>query len=295
MVCILGMGDCGNKSDVKSITNIKNISKTMTNMVSDKSQNVKVTNFNTQENTILVKAPPDLKDYGLPNVKNCRFVNNQEMDATQDVSITLNYENTTSLKQQVEAALKQANKDALTQKTAFLQTSSNKSNNYSEVNNLIENLVSTNITDTVQQKISQIMENAQRNTLTIDGPIECDVGAPPVNENFQKMLVKQLSKVLTKALTGTTVEAVTKTATDVQKDTKIDQTGGGIADFVSAVFSGFAGLMKGPLMVIVIGIVLLAGLAFVFKGTISKIAEKRLGFGRRRRFGKRSTSYGRRR
>ncbi|NBW29563.1 hypothetical protein EBR37_04240, partial [bacterium] len=236
----------------------------------------------------------DAKTWG-PLVKGCTFVNNQSMNATQKVSVTLDLSSTTNLQKQVTTALQAANDTSTSQKVAFLQTASTTSNNFTSVNQAISNLVSTNITDEVKQDLKQLMDNAQNNNLDIEGPVECTKDNPTLASNIQNMLVSQISDTLTKAITGTTVAEAIKSETTIKNTTKTEQKGEGFASVISAVFSGLAGLMTGPVLIIMLIVVVGGIMLFVFRGTISKILEKKTGtsFGRRR--AGRSTSYGRRR
>jgi hypothetical protein len=282
-VCILGMGSCGSKSDVKSITNIQKINQTMTNMVTSKSQTVQATQLNIQSNSIDIGG----------DVIGCKFENEQQMNATQKVSITLDLSSTTALQTQVSNALKAANDSATSQKVAFLQTASTTSNNYTSVNEAISNLVSTNINDTVRQELSTLMQNAQKNEIRIKGNVRCTKENPTVSSNVQNMVVSQISEALTKAITGTTLSSEAKSETGTTNTVTTKQEGEGISGVFTAILNGLTGLMTGPFLIIGLVVVVLGVLAFVFRGTISKIAEKKLGFGRRH--SGRSTRYGRRR
>jgi hypothetical protein len=293
-ICILGMGDCANKSDSKAITNIKNINKSMTNMVSSTRQSSNVQSINTQSNTVEVVWPKDFtsadkKELILAGVyanNGCSFNNVQKMNASQKVSISLNLENKRSLQKQISSHLKAEQEQATKQKTEFLATSPSTANSYTEINQVIDNLVSTNIDDSVMQDLKQIMQNFQGNKLIIEGPIKCTDGKPYAT-NVQEMLVNQISESLTKALTGTTLaEAMASSAESSQKQ-KTEQESGGLTGFIKGLFEGLSSLISGPIMIIGLIVVVLAILAYVFRGTISKIAEKKTGvsgaFGRRRR------------
>ena len=283
-VCILGMGDCGSKTDNKSITNITNINKTMTNMVSSTSQTVKVTQINTQNMEVEVLAPPgyNASTWG-PLIKGCSFKNNQTMNATQKVSVTLDLTSTKNLQTQIASSLKAENSNAVKQKTDFLQTASTSANNYTEVNQVIDNLVSTNIDDSVKNDLSQLMQNAQSNKLHIYGPVDC--GGKALSENVQQMLVTQISDTLTKALTGTTVSAALKADASASNKNVTDQEGGGLGSLMTSFFKGLGGLMTGPLMIIALIIVVALVGVFIFRKTLSKIAESKSGVSFGKRFG----------
>jgi hypothetical protein len=260
-LCILGMGECGNKTDVKSISNITNINKTMSNMVSTRSQSVRATQINTQNMKVKVLPPPgyDASTWG-PLIKNCSFVNNQTMDASQKVSVTLDTTDTKALQNQVSSALKAASDTSVKQKTDLFQTAPNELNSYTSVNQVIDNLVSVNISDTVTSELKQLMKNAQNNSLEIYGPVDC--GGKTLSENTQKMLTSQISETLTKALTGTTLANALKSSADSEIKNTADQEGGGLTGFVKGFFEGLGSLLTGP--AIIIGVIIVGLLAFVF-------------------------------
>jgi len=249
-LCFLGMGDCGAKSDTKSITNIKNINQSMTNMVTSTSNSVTATQFNVQSNSIKVIAPPgyDFKTYG-PLVDGCVFTNNQSMNASQKVSVTLDLKDTKSLQKQISSALKQTNDNAVKQKTEAFATASTTANNYTEVNQVIENLVSTNITNDVRNSLTVLMKNAQSNKLEIPGPVKCTSANPTLSSNVQSMITSQIVDTITKSLTGTTLSEALKTETDLANKNKVDQESGGLAGLIKSVGDMIGSIVGGALLV----------------------------------------------
>ena len=104
------------------------------------------------------------------------------------------------------------------------------------------------------------------------------------------MIVKQLTDKLTKALTGTTVDNILSTSVENVNKTTQEGEAGGLTGLVKGFFDGLSGLMTGPFIIIGIIVIVLAILAYVFRGSISKILEKKAGaafgkvlFGRKRR------------
>jgi hypothetical protein len=271
-ICILGMGDCGNKTDVKSITNITNINKTMTNMVSTQSQTVSATQINTQNMKVEVLPPPGYNASWGPLLKNCTSINNQTMDASQKVSVTLDTKDTKALQNQVASALKAASDTAIKQKTDLFQTASNDSNNYTNVNQVIDNLVSTNITSSVTNELKQLMRNAQNNSFKTYGPVDC--GGKSLSENTQKMITSQIAEVLTKALTGTTLENALKSSADSAIKNDIDQKGGGLTDFIKGVFEGLGSLFGSMYMIFIIIFIVIGALLYMFRAPIIAIFKR---------------------
>jgi hypothetical protein len=275
-ICVVGMGDCGNKSDQKAITNITNINKSMTNMVSSTKQSSIIQSFNTQSNKVKITWPnyPGFKRMpGEYLIDGCTFDNIQTMNATQKVSISLDLSSTTNLQNQISSTLKADQAQATKQKTEFLATASNTSNNYTEINQVIDNLVSNNITNEVVQHLTQILKNFQGNELILEGPIICRDGKPYA-KNKQEMLVTQISDTLTKAITGTTVaNAISASATASQTQAS-DQEAAGATSFITglldSLFGGLSSVMTGPLIFLGIGLIAFVILAVVYKAVIAK-------------------------
>jgi hypothetical protein len=274
-ICILGMGDCGSKSDNRSITNIKNVNQTMTNMVSNTSVSTNVQQANIQRNKIKVLAPPGYDKSWGPLMKNCTVKSSQNMNASQTVKVSLDLKDETALKNQISTALKTANETAQKNKTEFLATASTTSNNYTEVNQVIENLVSTNISKSVYDDLKQLMESIQENEGEFYGPIECAPGTA-FYENAQTMVVKQVADKLTKALTGTSVDNVLETKVENTNKTVQEGESGGATGLLNA----FGGIFTGPLMMI-LGIVI----AVAVLGIIGLVIFKSLGSKKAAAFG----------
>jgi hypothetical protein len=256
-ICVLGAGDCGNKSSSSYTTNVSLINQTMTNMVTSTKDSTIVKSFNTQN--IELDVGGDLID--------CPITMDQSMDVSQKVSISLNVSSTKALQNQVEQALKQSNETAVKQKTDMLQTASNESSTATTVNQAISNLVTTNITDSVTKELSTLIETLQNGKFKIKGNVDCK-GKPLMFT--QKMLVTQVVNTLTKALTGTTLSNVVQNKADVKNKTTVDQEGGGIGSVIGSIFSGIAGIFSGPFKYIGICVIALAVIGLI--GGVIKMA-----------------------
>jgi len=266
-VCILGMGDCGNKSSSSFTTNVSLINQSLTNMVNSTSNSTIVKNFNSQNMEVNVGG----KSIG------CTYSNNQNINASQKVSVSLDVSNTKNLQAQITNSLKASNDQAVKQQTGVLQTASSSTSTATTVNQAISNLVSTNITDSVLNQLSVILNNAQKNKVNIKGDAICTKENPTLSSNVQNILSSQIVDTITKALTGTTLSTLTKNESDIKNRGSVDQKGGGLDTLISSFFSGLSSLFTGPIMIIGLIVIVLAVLAFVFKGTISKIAESKAG------------------
>ena len=280
-VCILGMGDCGNKSSSSFTTNVSKISQTMSNMVTSTSNSTYVKNYNVQNNAVNVTAPPGYDRSWGPLMKGCTMSNNQTMNATQSVSVSLDVSSTKNLQTQITNSLKAANDTSTKQKSAFLQTASNSSSSATTVNEAISNLVSTNISDSVTNSLQVLLDNAQNNIVNVVGPVECTKDNPNFTVNIQNMLVSQIVNTITKALTGTTLSNIQKSTTDATNKVTADQEGEGVTSIIDSLFDGIGGVISGPFKYIGIAIVAVVLLGIIGKVVMSKKSES--AFGRRRR------------
>lgn len=289
MGCIWGIGDCGSKSDNRSITNTKNIEQAMANMVSSTSSSTYVKVDNVQSNDITILAPPG--STASNNIKYCTVKNNQNMDFSQNVKVSLDLRDETTLKNQIKSALKSANETAQKNNTEFLATAGTTLNNYTEVDQLIEKLVSNNVTKSLYDDLKQFMSNLQENKILLEGPIECVPGTSIV-ENVQTMVLKQVTDKLTKALMGTTVDNVFET--NIENTNTTDQQGdsGGAPGLIDSFFSGLSELISSPIMIIGVIVIVLVVLVYVFRGAISKTVEKKAGAFGAMLFGRKKSRFG---
>ena len=239
-VCILGFGECGSSSQ-NTVTKTSNtINKVLTNMVTSTSQSVASTIINIQSGSVKTGAITGCTDTA--NI-------NQTIDSSQTVTIKLNLNSTSELQTQIANALKDNVKNDTTQTQGVLTTASTESNNATTINNYIENLTQTNITDETKQTLTNIINNFQEGKIDT-GPINCagTVG-PSNNANLaQLMVTSQIVDVIMTALKVQTV-ATTNTneiATDVSNS--VTQENKGLGGLVSDILSTFAKLFGGAFL-----------------------------------------------
>lgn len=303
-VCVLGLGECGITNTSQAKTNVTNLSKTLTTMVSSKSQSVQTTSFTTQNVTINILAPKQRLPKGTYNIDGCDIRVNQNILANQSVSVSLNSTRKEDLQAQISNAIKSANTTANTNKTEYMTTTSTNNNTFNTFDQFIDNLVSTSITDTVTSSVNTIITNAQNQVINIQGPVKCYPGTPLIT-SVQSTIVSQIVTVLLEALADTSLLTTETSDSSNSQDVTNNSTSTGVQGAISALFNGIKGIMTGPLVVFGIGIILLAILAYVFRGPISKAMNKgasatpagrvagvagamsKFSFGRRSLFGRR--------
>jgi len=219
-VCILGMGECGTSSTTTNNMTTKTVNEILTNMVSTTSQTVNATTISLQNAKIK-----------LGDIKKCKDVGNltQTINNTQEIKITLDLTSTQSLQEQISNALKNAITTSNDQEQGFLSTASTSTNTYNNINDYIDNVTSTNITNSTVQDLKLIMSNAQKGNITL-GDIICKGDGKPDNIGnlAQSMFVSQIVEVLLKAIVGQ--EAVTnlQNSTDNTENTENKQENSGL-------------------------------------------------------------------
>jgi len=234
MVCILGMGDCGNKSSSAYASNVNNINKSMFNMTNKVGQTTNVTNVNSQ--TLQFTNGK----HGV--VKGCNITFNQIVKADQDIKVTLNVTNLTDLREQISNTLKQDVQSSSNQKTAYLQTASNENVTSTTMNETIDNLVSKTIDNPTFQTVHTMLQNLQHGKFENLGKIICTPGQNAIVIS-QEIVSKQIADILTRALTGTTVDELIISSSDFKGSSNTDQVGGGVADAISSLFKGIGGVI----------------------------------------------------
>lgn len=194
-ICILGMGDCGSQSSPVVEKTTKTLNKILTNMVKSTSNSATIESISVQSATVQlgnIKASGNCK----VNVGNIT----QNMTGSQNVKINLDLSSTSNLQTQVANALKGSVDNTTTQTQTVLSTASSSSSPHTNINDFIENLTQTNITDTTTQQLTSIIQSFQNATIS-GGSIECDGNSVMDSYNIsQNMVVKQIVDLLTKEL-----------------------------------------------------------------------------------------------
>jgi hypothetical protein len=277
-ICII-LGSCGNKSSTSFTTNVSNINKTVTNIINSNTNSASATNVNSNSFTlrqspqvVLVPAGP----YGPAIVSepfsctNCTFNMGQSIVANQKVKLMAKIESKQDLQNQISNALKQDNSTKSTQKSQFLQTASNSTSTATTVNEAIENLISTNITDQTVNAINAMLTNANSGIIELTGK----------NENLtindpQSIVSSQIIDLITTSITGTSVKNITSNTSDIKNKDVNDQSGEGI-------FSLFTGVFKFIAMGIaaVVGIIVLIFLAKMIMSKKQNVAVNNFLFGK---------------
>jgi len=261
-VCILGMGDCGSTSTntVKETQNT--INQALTNMVNDTSTSSNIRTINIQEGTVT-----------LGNIKGgCKNLGNidQSIQSGQTVKLNINISSTKNLQDQVANALKAKVNNSTTQKQGFLTTASTTSNNYTSIDQYINNLVSSNITDSVRQSLDSLVKNHQKgNIKALD--IDCTGGGENIGNISQYAISSQVVDILFKALVKNDVKHTLDNKSETDVKNKVDQENSGLTGLVAELGKILNSILSTPFLIIgaliLVVILLIVIFKFMFTGS----------------------------
>ena len=262
-------------SHVKQTVEVLN--KSMTNLTTSAKTMATARNVNANNLTIEFgeKARP------MPGVdpNKCGLNVSQKINATQTVKVMAKFSSVTDLQSRMKTELKNSVDQASESTQAALATSIGVQNSKQEISQKVNNIVETNITNETLNEVNGFLDNINNGVFEFKGVFPC-----PIVIN-QDILSNQVVEMLSDAMIGNSITTETDTAAvaESKQTSKSEQKG---------VIDAFAGLLTGPIMVIGLIVIVLAVLAYVFRGTISKIAEKKAGAFGAMLFGRKKSRFG---
>ena len=258
----------------------------VTNVVSNTGSSLGATSIAANNFTFTVGPPVVLVEasqYGpaivvTPSCRYCNIESSQSLNSSQKTSLNAAITDQKTLTNELTTSLQQKASQLSDSAQGSLATTLSCQNNSASINQAISSRVENNITTNVMTTLRTFLSNANNGTITILGNADHSVF-----KNAQTLISSQVSDLLVKAITGVDIKNVSNVSgvQSASQTNKSVQTG---------LLQDLAGLLQGPFIIIGIIVIVLAILAYVFRGSISKIAEKKAGvsFGRRLvRFGKR--------
>jgi len=263
-------------SSVKQTVEVLN--KSMTNLVTKNTNSASARNSNSNNFRITIGEKGD--------VQGCNLDLTQKINAKQAVKVMAKFASVADLKSQMKSALQNSVDQSSQSTQAALATSIGVQNSKQEINQKVTNIVDTNITNETLNEVNGFLDNVNNGVLEIKGKWSCASTGGKIVIN-QGIVSDQLVELLSDAMIGNTIATTTDTEAKAESKQvqKSEQKG---------VIDAFAGLLSGPIMIIGLIVVVLAVLAFVFKGTIAKIAEKKAGAFGAMLFGRKKFRFGRR-
>jgi len=253
----------GSSSEQKIVN--ESVNKAITNVVTSKSDSTdtKISNGNVIGN---IEFGPRAE------LNNCTVDLSQKIRSKSTIYKISEFKNLTELRDTIKNALDaKITGENNTEQGAFA-TALNVNVSKSEMINSVHNLVEKNITETTLSDFNSVAENLNnKGTIMFNG--KCNGSTIDMS---QEILFEQLVSLLTSDLTQTTSqnEQDTSQSGDSSQRNTVKQQGA---------IDALAGLMQGPFIIIGLIVIVMAVLAFVFRKSISKIAEKKTGvsFGRK--------------
>ena len=254
-------------SSVKQTVEVLN--KSVTNMVTTNTNIASARNSNANSFTVKIGEKGDISD--------CNFKFGQKINAKQAVKVMAKFQSEADLQTKMKTALKNSVDQSSSSTQAALATSLNCQNSKQEINQKVSNLVETNIKNETLNQVNGFLDNLNNGTLEILGKWSCAKSGGVIEIN-QDIVSDQLVELLSDALIGNKItnETDTSASADSKQKQKSDQKG---------VIDALGGLMTGPLMIIALIIVVGIIGVFIFRKSISKIAESKAGVSFGKRFG----------
>ena len=232
----------------KSITNM--VSKS-TNSASAKNVNANMFRFTNRGDTI-----------------GCDIKVGQSIKAKQGIKVMAKFKSLADLQTQLKTALKNSVDQSSELEQKSLATTIGVQNSKQSINQKISNIVESSITNETLNTVNGFLDNLNNYHFINYGKITCSPG--------QKIQADQtiVSEQLVELLADSIIENVTSNTTESDASAESEQSS---KLKQSGLLSDLGTLLSGPFMIIGLVIVVLAILAYVFRGSIAKIAERKAG------------------
>ena len=216
MVCILGQGDCDTKASTSTTINASSLTSTITNTITRVSQSTSASSMNLNKVTIAV---------GRDTVSPCKIYVNQSINATTIASGTLKQGGLADIKRDISNGLAAQVNQASTA-TSQLGGGQSSSSDNTTINNHIENLIETNVTDeTYNAAVSQSL-GSNDGTLVIGRDCKDEI-------HFDQNIVSQV----------TAINLLDKVQQILDSDSVVSQFNATVAQTATAKSEGLAGLV----------------------------------------------------
>lgn len=226
-VCILGMGDCGSKSESRTTVTTEVTNKTVSNYLSSKaaSASAQATNINDM-NVKISKIGGG-----------CDITLGQKIDSKVKALASIDSTDTKTIRDKVKTDLKAQVDQAAAAKSGMFATTSNSAKTSADYKTKIDNIVETNMTDTKQVAAFASVYNKNNMTLDIG---ECSGDAMnrakiSASQNIASDLEAQamLKDVMTAIQE---YEKSNTSATETKQSS--ESKGGGLEDVIAAFMQG---------------------------------------------------------
>ena len=214
------------------------------NMVNRQVSEITSTSVNHNRFTISIGEKAD--------VKGCNIDLTQKINASQTVKLMSKVKNTSDLQAQINGMLDSAVTQANSATNGFLSTAFNNQKSEQDIKNIISNNITTDILNETMNSIIDLLDNLNEGTLIIKGKYTCPEGKGIVIN--QEIVSQQIAQIYADVVTEAAmkVEAISKAVSDSEQ--KNTSKNAGVAELVSAIFSGWALIIV--IVIVVIGLLL---------------------------------------
>ena len=219
----------------------------------------------------------------------CNVISNLYINSNSAISVSVKNTTKTDMKNELINQMTDAIENFNKTKQGAFSTSIAVTNNASTIREAVQNVVESRDTDTTISNIFELISGINQNKFVNRGKWICPNGGTlefnqtTVLDNVVNSLMNSVMTSNTGSSTDNTDSSDTKNTNDTEQQGAIDAFGKAISNFMKSIGDAIGNIMKGPVLVICITIVVIAVLAFIFRKSISKIAEKKTGvsFGRK--------------
>ena len=214
MVCILGMGDCGSRQEVKKKFNMEAVNENIYSQSSKNSQKVSATSTNIAQFTIEIENMNE----GCP-VDVAQSISSETIsDATQVI------ENISTMTNEVTTQLQQAASEELEAVGGFFTTTKNRQSVETEMNQAIKNVVKRTFeVENLQQAAANSINVAEGKVIIKNCNAPIDVSQDLVSSTIATAVIDSLTDNLIKD------EQLNKIVQDA--NTKAEASSKGLTDF----------------------------------------------------------------
>jgi hypothetical protein len=236
------------------------INKSITNMVSKSTNSASAKNVNANMFRFTNGKGGETID--------CDIKVGQSIKAKQGIKVMAKFKSLADLQTQLKTALKNSVDQSSELEQKSLATTIGVQNSKQSINQKISNIVESSITNETLNTVNGFLDNLNKYHFINYGKIKCSPG--------QKIQADQsiVSEQLVELLADSIIENVTSTKTDSDASAESEQSS---KLKQSGLLSDLGNLLSGPFMIIGLVVIVLAILAYVFRGSISKIAERKAG------------------
>ena len=236
-------------SSISEVTNV--VSQNMTNLVIEQAQNLSESQILTDSINIIF-GPTSV-------VNNCGLVSNQTIKGGQVVSAVAQYQSTSSIVNLMTSSISATLAQSQNAVSDFLSTTFGNEQSNANINNSLNELIDTNVTNKNTSTILENTSNLLSGNFTLDGTFNCGPGQS-INISQTQVSTQFVNSVMG-LLTSTLMKnaQIAKTVNDANQ-TQASKNAG-IGDAISKVLSSLGMFILLPIAILVLIFLLMGGLS----------------------------------